>query len=112
MHGKGLGAVSELSEMQKRYIWLMGSYADRIMVQGRGKRSRRLLYAFHGDDELVLFGYSNPPMWLVTRGLIRALQAPRTYTLTDLGEAAFNKLLISGAGMKINREIKEVEVAA
>ncbi len=51
-----------LTDMQKRYLWLMGSFPDRIMVQGRGYRSEKTKYALNFEGELVIFGYSNPSM--------------------------------------------------
>lgn len=100
-----------LTDMQKRYLWLAGSYPNRVLVQGRGRRSPRLLYALNIPEEVVVFGYSNPMMWLVQRGLFRALQAHNTYTLTEEGEAEFRRLLASGAGLRLNAQIKETRVA-
>lgn len=100
-----------LTDMQKRYLWLAGSFPDRVLVQGRGKRSPKLLYAINIPDEIVVFGYSNPMMWLVQRGLFRKLQANNTYTLTDEGEAEFRRLLASGAGLRLNPMLRETRVA-
>jgi len=96
-----------LTDMQKRYIWLMGSFPGKVMVQGRGYRTAKTMWRDDGE-ELVIFGYSNPPEWLERRGLIRSLQAPRTYTLTDAGEAEFKRMLARGDGLWINRQIREV----
>lgn len=100
-----------LTLMQKRYIWLAGSYPDKIVVQGRGKRSRKLLYALD-DDELVLFGYSYPMQWLVQRDLFRPLQARHTFTLTGAGEDIFARLHATGEGGKLNDLIEKVRVAS
>lgn len=95
--------------MQKRYIWLAGSFPSLIVIQGRGYRSQRTMYRLkHDDGELVIFGYSNPCFWLENRGIFRAGQAPHSYVLTDEGERLFRQLLASGAGMKINQQIREV----
>lgn len=83
-----------MSPMQKRYIWLMGSYAHCQMFQGQGKRSRKLKYAVDGD-ELIIFGYSMPPYFMLGRWLKKG-QAPNSYSLTDEGERAFNMLLSKG----------------
>lgn len=100
---------ANLSDMQKRYIWLAGSFPDRVLVQGRGKRSPRLLYALNIPEEIVVFGYSNPMLWLVNRGLFRRLQARNMYAMTDEGEAIFRKMHASGAGERINAGIREVQ---
>lgn len=104
-------ATANLSDMQKKYVWLAGSYPSRVLTQGRGRRSPRLLYALNLPDEIVVFGYSNPMIWLVNRGLFRKLQGHQMYTLTDEGEACFRRLLVSGAGMKINDGIEEVRAS-
>lgn len=98
-----------LTDMQKRYLWLMGSFPDRIMVQGRGYRTERTRYAVNLEGELVIFGYSNPAMWLENRGLIRKMQAPNSYTLTEDGEHEFQEMLARGDGLTLNRQIREVE---
>lgn len=98
-----------LTERQQQYIWLMGSFADKIAVQGRGYRTKRLLYGVK-DDELVIFGYSSPFYFLEGRGLVRKLQNANAYILTDEGDRAFRNLLVRGAGMMINRNIKEAPV--
>lgn len=95
-----------LTDMQKRYLWLAGSYPDRVFVQGRGRRSRKLLYALNIPDEIVVFGYSNPMIWLVRRGLFRALQAFNTYTLTVEGEAEFGRLLTMQSGLRLNEGLE------
>lgn len=99
-----------LTDMQRRYVWLAGSFPDRVFVQGRGKRSPKLLYALNSPEEIVVFGYSNPMLWLVNRGLFRKLQAHNTYTLTDEGEAEFKRLHATGAGLRINASIRETQV--
>lgn len=98
-----------LTDRQQQYLWLMGSYGDKIAVQGRGYRTQRLLYGIK-EDELVIFGYSNPLYWLEGRGLVRKLQNANAYVLTDDGERAFQELVVRGAGMTINRSIKEARV--
>lgn len=97
-----------LTDMQKKYLWLMGSYPDLIMVQGRGKRTPKLLYAIR-DDELIIFGYSQPPYWLENRGLIRKLQMPNAYDLTEDGEIRFKSMLAKGEGLWLNRGIRKVQ---
>lgn len=94
--------------MQKRYLWLAGSYPARILVQGQGKRSRKLRYELYGDDELVVFGYSNPPEWLVRRDLLRPLQARHSYALTGAGEMILEQLHAKG-GISSD-EFEEVRV--
>lgn len=100
--------IGNLTDMQKRYIWLAGSFPQRNVAQGRGRRSKELLYALHGEDELVIFGYSNPPEWLAHRGLFRALQARNHYTLTDEGEKVFRELLVGQFGLRAN--VRETRV--
>lgn len=96
-----------LSPMQKKYIWLAGSFPSRIVEQGRGRRTRQLLYALTDDGErLVLFGYSNPMEWLVHRGLFRHLQERHTYTLTGAGEAVFEQLKVNGVSSEHFLEVK------
>lgn len=106
-----------LTLRQKQYIWLMGSYRHLVMVQGRGKRDRDLLYAVDEDaEELVIFGYSNPPYWLVQHCLIRPLQAPNTYTLTGAGDEIFEQLQAAGGmdkdGFRIVRVKPSTNLAA
>lgn len=98
-----------LTERQKQYIWLAGSYPDRILEQGRGIRGRRLAYALNLPDKIVVFGYGNPMIWLVNRGLFRKLQARNCYTLTDQGETVFQKLVLSQAGLRLNAGIRETQ---
>lgn len=100
-----------LTERQKQYIWLMGSFPDKIAVQGRGYRTSRLMYGLTAE-ELVIFGYSTPLLWLTNRGLTRQLQNADAYVLTDDGTLAFQQILISGAGLTINKHIRKVTVAA
>lgn len=99
----------KLTDRQQQYLWLVGSYADKIAVQGRGYRTQRLMYGIR-DDELVIFGYSSPFYFLEGRGLVRKLDNANAYVLTDDGERAYREMLVRGAGMKINRSIKEVQV--
>lgn len=99
-----------LSKRQKEYIWLAGSYPDKITVQGRGYRTARLKYGIK-DDELVIFGYSTPLLWLERRGLFRKLANANAYVLTDDGEQAFRELLLKGDGGDINQQLLEVQVA-
>lgn len=100
-----------LTDRQKQYIWIAGSFPDRIVEQGRGYRTKRLMYALNKDDDtVVIFGYGTPLYWLVNRGLFRKLQARNTFTLTEEGEAVFRKLLATQAGMRINPLIREVRV--
>lgn len=100
-------AGERLTDMQARYVWLAGAYPDRVLVQGRGKRSPRLLYALNRPDEIVVFGYSNPMISLVNRGFFRALQARNTYALSEKGEAEFQRMLTAGAGLRLNAQIRE-----
>ncbi|MFZ5705700.1 MAG: hypothetical protein ACOY5R_10580 [Pseudomonadota bacterium] len=102
--------LSSLTDRQKQYIWLLGSHPRKIAVQGRGYRAERLLWGTSGE-ELVLFGYSSPFLWLERRGLVRRLANADAYVLTEMGETVFRELLIAGAGLKINRQIREVSVA-
>lgn len=88
-----------LSEMQKRYIWLMGSFPKLQMFQGQGirlwrKTQGRLCYAVT-EDELFIFGYSNPPYFMVGKWLDKG-QAPNSYNLNKAGQDAFNAMLASG----------------
>jgi hypothetical protein len=64
-------------------------------------------YILFKDDELVIFGYSHPFYWMEARGLVRKLQNANAYVLTDDGERAYQQMLVRGAGMTINRNIKE-----
>ena len=106
-----IDGATNLSDMQRRYIWLAGSFHDRVLVQGRGRRSPKLLYAIHRPEELVVFGYSSPMLWLTRRGIFRPLQARNTYTLTEFGESIFARMVASGAGLKLNQQIRETEAA-
>ena len=83
--------------MQKRYIWLAGSYPLLVVKQGRGYRGLPLLYGI-SEDELYLFGYSNPLYWLENRGLFKKLQDGESYALTEAGDREFGRLLLSGFG--------------
>lgn len=90
-----------LTLMQKRYIWLAGSYPDRVVEQGQGKRSKELYYALDDEDEgrLVIFGYSHP-LYFMEGKLFRKLQDGRSWALTEAGDKEFQKLLLEGFGDK------------
>jgi hypothetical protein len=105
-----------LSPTQRRYVWLAGSFPARVVQQGRGVRRARgakgqpvTLYALNIPDTLVIFGYCHPLYFMESLGLFRRLQDARQYTLTDVGEAEFRRLLAKGAGLELNRGIREVE---
>lgn len=97
-----------LTDMQKRYIWLMGSYPQHVAEQGRGYRTKTLYYGFR-EDRLFIFGYSMPLYFLEGRGLTRELQDGRSHVLTEAGERAFQELLVSGFGLKAN--VQETKLA-
>lgn len=103
----------QLTPMQQRYIWIAGSFPALIVAQGRGRRGDgRLRYAI--DEEagrVVIFGYQDPIFYLINRGFFRRLQELNTYALTDEGNAAFRKMLLDGAGARLNKEIHEVRLA-
>lgn len=89
-----------LTLMQKRYVWLAGSYPNHVVEQGQGKRSKDLYYALDEDeDRLVIFGYSYP-LYFMEGKLFRKLQDGRSWTLTEAGEQEFQKLLLEGFGDK------------
>ena len=101
--------MSALSPMQRRYIWLAGSYPKFALVQGLGYRTQYLKYTLNEDvGQVIVFGYQNPAYFLEGRGLLRKLQSRNHYTLTDEGESAFRGLLVAGAGIRINTEIELV----
>lgn len=100
-----------LTPMQEAYLWLAGAYPDRVVYQGRGKRGPRLLYALNVPGELHIFGYSNPLGTLVKRGLFRRLQDGRACDLTEAGQTEFQRMLVAGLGMQLNKKIREVKVA-
>jgi hypothetical protein len=102
-------ASKNLSDRQRQYIWLMGSFPQKIAVQGRGYRNATLMYGFD-EDELVIFGYSSPFLWLDNRGLTRPIaNHPRGRVLTDEGEKVFQRLLLDGYGARAPvREVKVV----
>lgn len=104
----------KLTDRQKQYIWLMGSFPKYVAEQGRGYRTEKLMYGLDDDNErLYIFGYSTPFLWLTNRGLVRRLQNDtRGYVLTDEGEAQFTRLLAAGAGMNLNRQIRLVQLTA
>lgn len=98
-----------LTDMQKRYVWLAGSYPALLLVQGRGYRTPQTMYRIDEEaGELTIFGYSNPCYFLEGRGIVRKGQAPHSYNLTEDGERLFQQLLVSGAGEAINRQIRQV----
>lgn len=99
-----------LTLRQRQYLWLAGSHPDKIVVQGKGYRTKELMYGIE-DDKLIIFGYSDPLFWLSNRGLVRKLGNARAYVLTDAGENAYRMLLVRGAGLELNRAIRQVEVA-
>lgn len=79
--------MPRLTERQKQYIWLAGSHADRIVVQGRGYRTRELLYALNIEGQIAIFGYGSPLYFLTNAGLFRRLdQGHGNYVLTDAGD--------------------------
>lgn len=95
--------------MQKRYIWLAGSFPKLTVVQGNGYRTRRTKYAFDDErDELIIFGYGTPLFFLANRGLFRKLQSG-AYTLSDEGERQFRILLAKQEGGKINEQVEKVK---
>lgn len=98
-----------LSPMQKRYIWLAGSFPGRMIVQGRGNRKGKLMYAVD-ERKLTLFGYGTPIFFLANRGLLRKIDEREGYELTPEGKAAFDKLLASQAGLKLNDEVERVTI--
>ena len=103
--------ILPMTDMQKRYVWLAGSYPQLLLRQGRGYRTRQTKYAIDEDaGELVVFGYSNPLYFMEGRHFRRS-QAPHCYVLTDAGEYAFKHLLATGAGLKINHQIRETRLA-
>lgn len=104
----------KLTDRQKQYLWLMGSFPRHVTEQGRGYRTEKLMYGVDDDAErLYIFGYSDPLFFMARRGLVRRLQNDtRGYVLTDEGEAEFNKLHLSGAGGDINRNVRAVALAA
>ena len=103
--------MSSLTARQKQYIWLMGSHPDKVAVQGRGYRTKDLNYGIdEADNELIIFGYSEPFLWLRNRGLVRRLaNHPKGHVLTEAGEAEFGKLLLSGFGT--DAPLRQVKVA-
>lgn len=102
---------TSITNMQKRYIWLAGSYSKLVLVQGRGYRSMPTKYGIDEEmGQLVVFGYSNPPEFLERRGIFRKLQMLTCYVLTEKGEGLFRQLLVNGAGTKLNKEVKEVKL--
>ena len=98
-----------LTLRQQQYLWLAGSFPDKIVVQGKGYRAEKLMYGIR-EDELIIFGYSDPLYWLSNRGLVRKLANARAYVLTEAGEDAFRRLLVGGAGLKLNAGVRQVEV--
>lgn len=103
--------MSALTPRQQQYIWLIGSHPELIAVQGRGKRTRELLYGIdEADGELVIFGYSETFLWLDNRGLTRKVaNHPRGRVLTDEGERVFQRLCLNGFG--ISAPVRKVGIA-
>lgn len=105
-----MNATRNVTARQKQYVWLMGSHPNKIAVQGRGSRSRELRYGV-SDEELVIFGYGEPFLFLRCRGLARPMaNYPRGYALTDAGQALYNRLLLAGFGA--GAPIRQVKVGA
>lgn len=103
-------SAQRLTVRQRQYIWLMGSYSHLLAEQGRGVRSKELLYGLT-DEAVVIFGYSSPFFWLKNRGLVRQLEnSPRHYVLTEAGEAEFRKLVLSGAALDKIKGFRKVKV--
>lgn len=106
-----IDATKNLSDRQRQYIWLMGSYPDKIAEQGRGYRTRELKYGLDGDT-LVIFGYSTPFLWLQKRGTVRKLQNANAYVLTEVGKTVFRKMQLRGDGFDMRKMTQKVQVAA
>jgi len=105
--------MSNLTDMQKRYIWLAGSYTHAVVQQGHGVRGVPLYYAFSDDlRTLVLFGYSNPLYWLENRGLFKKLQDGRSYDLTEAGQKEYARLVAAGFGQRQGDSMKEAKLKA
>lgn len=104
-------SVSGLTPRQKQYIWLIGSHPRMIAIQGRGYRSKELLYGTDDvSEELFIFGYSDPFLWLDNRGLTRRpANHPRGRVLTEEGERVFQKLKLGGFGL--DAPIRKVKLA-
>lgn len=102
-------AMPKITDRQKQYIWLLGSFPQKIGIQGRGYRTERLMFGLT-EDEIVFFGYSFPLEFLSRRGLVRKLQNAQAYVLTTEGEIVFQQLLVRGEGMTLNRKIRQVAV--
>lgn len=103
--------MSDLTEVQQCYVWLIGSYPNLVAKQGRGYRGRPIRYAVDGET-LYLFGYSNPIYWLLNRGLVRKMQDASLYELTDAGREVFQRLLVSGFGFKAAKLLRKAKLKA
>jgi hypothetical protein len=104
---------TSLTDMQRRYIWLAGSHPGRKIIQGRGERfAITTLYGLHGNDEIVIWGFSDPARHLVGRGLFRKLDAPNTYAMTEVGRGLYLRMMADGEGVELNRQVRQVKVAA
>lgn len=101
--------IEHLTDMQKRYIWLAGSFPDLLVEQGQGRRRPPLWYALT-EDAVVIFGYSDPLYFLEHRGFFRRAQDRRFYILTEKGEDVFRKMLVVGDGAWPNKEVREVRL--
>ncbi len=102
--------MSNLTDMQKRYIWLAGSYPQSVIQQGHGVRGLPLYFAFDEDRTLFLFGYSNPLYWLENRGLFKKLQDEKSYALTEEGERVFASMVLSDWGARHSETFKEAKL--
>lgn len=101
-----------LTDRQKQYIWLVGSFPYLIAQQGHGYRTAQLLYAIDEEEQrLVIFGYSTPFLWLERRGLVRRINNADAYDLTDEGEQVFKLLVARQEGLSLNRQIRKVRLA-
>lgn len=101
----------KLTDRQKQYIWLAGSHPDRVLVQGAGRKSLRLLYSLDREGEIVVFGYSNPAYFLSQRGLFLRLHGRHRYRLAAPGEREFRKMLANGDGLVLDAAIEKVDLS-
>lgn len=103
--------MSQLSPMQKRYLLLAVMHEHMALVQGRGYRTKRTQYALpDGGNEIIVFGYQNPAMFLERRGLLRKLPALNAYGLTDEGRKEAAKMVLSHEAEAISKEVELVRV--
>lgn len=104
--------TNEFSPMQEKYIWLAGSFKHMPVLQGVGKRSKRLKYGFT-EKCLVLFGYCSPMEFLLKRGYFEndpGSNSERQYRLTQKGIDSFQLMLARGKGFYLNSGIEKVSV--